>query len=139
MRGNISRGVCVLAVALIAQVLALGHFSATHRAVAAPSGQLFSGPGKSAGNLMIEVKKAGRAVERSVPPIAPSYSYYDYPYYYSRGHYPTHIRPGFIYFGIPYLGHTYSQYSQQGVRCTTRHRRCVAGWSHRSHHRAKRR
>jgi hypothetical protein len=35
-------------------------------------------------------------------PIGPSYRYYDYPYYYSRGHYPTHIEPGFIYFGRPY-------------------------------------
>jgi len=35
-------------------------------------------------------------------PIGPSYRYYDYPYYYSRGHYPTHIEPGFVYFGYPY-------------------------------------
>ncbi len=35
-------------------------------------------------------------------PIGPSYSYHDYPYYYSRGHYPTHIGPGFVYFGHPY-------------------------------------
>ena len=35
-------------------------------------------------------------------PIAPSYLYYDYPYYYSRGYYPTHIGPGFIYYGYPY-------------------------------------
>jgi len=30
-------------------------------------------------------------------PIGPSYTYYDYPYYYSRGHYPTHIG-GYIYY-----------------------------------------
>jgi hypothetical protein len=35
-------------------------------------------------------------------PIAPSYIYFDYPYYYSRGYYPTHIGPGHIYYGYPY-------------------------------------
>jgi hypothetical protein len=30
-------------------------------------------------------------------PIGPSYIYYDYPYYYSRGYYPTHIG-GYVYY-----------------------------------------
>jgi hypothetical protein len=30
-------------------------------------------------------------------PVGPSYIYYDYPYYYARGYYPTHIG-GYIYY-----------------------------------------
>lgn len=35
-------------------------------------------------------------------PIGPSYLAYDYPYYYSRGYYPKHIGPGYIYGGVLY-------------------------------------
>jgi hypothetical protein len=35
-------------------------------------------------------------------PVGPSYLYYDYPYYYSRGYYPTHIGPHYIYYGFPH-------------------------------------
>jgi hypothetical protein len=35
---------------------------------------------------MIEIKRRGRDL-----PIGPGYVYHDYPYYYSRGYYPTHI------------------------------------------------
>ena len=31
--------------------------------------------------------------------MGPSYVYYDYPYYYSRGHYPTHIG-GYVYYAL---------------------------------------
>lgn len=41
-------------------------------------------------------------------PIGPAYVYYDYPYYYSRGHYPTHIG-GYVYY-IP----------GSAVRCSNR-------------------
>jgi hypothetical protein len=41
-------------------------------------------------------------------PIGPSYVYYDYPYYYSRGHYPTHIG-GYVYY-------PYSYYSRRSYR-----------------------
>ena len=58
-------------------------------------------PGKSAANNVVEIKSRDRD-PRLYTPIAPSYLYYDYPYYYSRGHYPTHIGPGFIYYGYPY-------------------------------------
>jgi hypothetical protein len=37
------------------------------------------------------------AARGSICPIGPSYIYYDYPYYYSRGHYPTHIG-GYVYY-----------------------------------------
>ncbi|NJO33170.1 MAG: hypothetical protein HC869_08505 [Rhodospirillales bacterium] len=63
-------------------------------------------------------------------PIAPSYLYYDYPYYYSRGYYPTHIGRGFVYFGYPYAYYKRRYYSRYGGRCS--YRRCVAT---RAHHR----
>ena len=41
---------------------------------------------------------AGKLKRDSIPlPMGPSYIYYDYPYYYSRGHYPTHIG-GYVYY-----------------------------------------
>lgn len=45
------------------------------------------------------VLESERRVRRSrIPlPIGPSYIYYDYPYYYSRGYYPTHIG-GYVYY-----------------------------------------
>lgn len=36
-------------------------------------------------------------------PVGPSYIYYDYPYYYARGYYPTHIG-GYIYYPSYYYG-----------------------------------
>jgi hypothetical protein len=70
--------------------------------------------GESARSGAIEIKYRGR---RSRPfPIAPSYLYYDYPYYYSRGFYPTHIRPGFIYFGRPYFYEVRGYYPRYGGR-----------------------
>lgn len=47
-------------------------------------------------------------------PVGPAYIYYDYPYYYSRGHYPTHIG-GYVYY-IP----------KARGGCAERSRRCVA-------------
>ncbi|WBT36930.1 MULTISPECIES: hypothetical protein [Hyphomicrobium] len=47
-------------------------------------------------------------------PVGPAYIYYDYPYYYARGHYPKHIG-GYVYY-IP----------RSGGGCTERSRKCVA-------------
>jgi len=41
-------------------------------------------------SYVLESRRISRA-PRILLPIGPSYTYYDYPYYYSRGHYPTHI------------------------------------------------
>ena len=46
------------------------------------------------------MKHRGRG-PRIYLPIGPSYIYYDYPYYYSRGHYPTHIG-GYVYYPYNY-------------------------------------
>jgi hypothetical protein len=67
-------------------------------AIAMPS---ISKAGQIAKQHVIEIRHRRRG-KRLVFPIAPSYLAYDYPYYYSRGHYPTHIGPGYIYFGHPY-------------------------------------
>lgn len=68
---------------------------------AAPAGQSFLKPGENARNDVIEIKYRDRG-PRIYLPIGPSYLYYDYPYYYSRGYYPRHIGPGYVYYGYPY-------------------------------------
>jgi hypothetical protein len=54
--------------------------------------------GEGARTNVIEIKHRSRGPWFYLP-IAPSYLAYDYPYYYSRGHYPTHIAPGYVYYG----------------------------------------
>jgi hypothetical protein len=77
--------------------------------------------GKIAGNS-VEARRRFKRRFRSVKihlPLGPTSVYYDYPYYYSRGHYPTHIG-GYVYY--PY--HTYRRYnaSHLGRRHLHRHR-----------------
>lgn len=57
-----------------------------------------------------------RLTRRLYVPIAPNYSAYDYPYYYARGYYPTHIGPGYMYYGRPYrsYGSPYLPYQHRG-------------------------
>jgi hypothetical protein len=83
--------------------------------------QAFLEPGESAKNNVIEIKhrRSGKRGKRLYLPIVP-YSAYDYPYYYRRGHFPTHIGPGYIYYGYPY------HRMRSSDRCSHRHRRCVA-------------
>jgi hypothetical protein len=68
--------------------------------------------GKTAKNNVIELRQRSRS-RRILLPIGPSYIYYEYPYYYSRGYYPTHIG-GYVY----YPTHFYS------------YRRCSSNWRH---------
>jgi hypothetical protein len=79
-------------------LLAIGLGGLAPVANAASAGQSFLNPGESARNNVIEVEYRGRD-RRIYLPIGPSYLYYDYPYYYSRGYYPTHIGPGYAYYG----------------------------------------
>jgi hypothetical protein len=67
----------------------------------------------SAGSYVLESKRRARG-PRIPLPIGPSYLYYDYPYYYSRGHYPTHIG-GYVYYGPRSVN-----------RCSSSYRRCIA-------------
>ena len=80
---------------LLACLLTVGLGGATS------AGQSFLKPGKSPRNNVIEIKNRGRGPWPNLP-IAPSYLAYDWPYYYNRGHYPTHIGPGYVYYGYPY-------------------------------------
>jgi hypothetical protein len=91
---------------LTACLLAVGFLGVAPLANAASTGQSILKPGESTRNV-IKIKRRGPS-PRFYPPIAPSYVYYDYPYYYSRGYYPTHIAPGFLYYGYPY--HYYRSY-----------------------------
>jgi hypothetical protein len=65
---------------------------------AAFAAQIVMKPGEGARNDVVEIKHRSRSPWFYLP-IAPSYLAYDYPYYYSRGHYPTHIPPGYVYYG----------------------------------------
>ncbi len=47
-------------------------------------------------NFVLEMQRRGRGARIPLP-MGPSSIYYDYPYYYSRGHYPTHIG-GYVYY-----------------------------------------
>lgn len=69
---------------------------------------------QSARYKVIEVQYRGRGAQAYLP-IAPSYLAYDYPYYYSRGHYPTGIGgPGYVYYGFPY---SYGSSPRFGSEC----------------------
>ena len=105
---------------------------------AASAGQSFLQRDESAANNVTEIKYRRRAPVMYVP-VGPSYIFYDYPYYYSRGYYPTHIGPHYVYYGpggvpysYPYYGRNYSPsqaYSpSQGGRCSYWHRKCTANW-----------
>jgi hypothetical protein len=73
---------------------------------------------------VIEIARRGRGA-RIYLPLGPAYIYYDYPYYYSRGHYPTHVG-GYVY----YPSYGLSSRPWRGGPCSASHRRCVAGWSY---------
>lgn len=84
----------------------------------APSGAATIAPRLKAdatARVAMEVSHRRRAVRLYVP-IAPNYSAYDYPYYFARGYYPTHIGPGYIYYGRPYAyyGSPYATYRHRG-------------------------
>jgi hypothetical protein len=62
-------------------------------------------PSKSERSYVIESKRRSRGPRIHLP-IGPSYVYYDYPYYYSRGYYPTHIG-GYVYYPYDYYYRSY--------------------------------
>ena len=98
MWGDLMSGRNALASILTACSLTVGFGGVAPEADAASAGQSVLKSGESARNDVTEIKYRGRG-PRFYLPIAPSYLAYDYPYYYSRGHYPTHIRPGYVYYG----------------------------------------
>jgi hypothetical protein len=113
---------------LVACVLAAGIHGSVPRANAASVGLHFLKAGESARNNVIEIKGRGRG--RGPGPYLPIVPYiaYDYPYYYSRGHYPTSIGPGYLYYGRPYSYYVRSYNARHGRRCSNGSRRCLAKW-----------
>lgn len=107
---------------LMACLLAVGFHGIAPAANAVSAGLPVLKAGASLRNNVIEIKGRARGPRLYVP-IAPSYSAYDYPYYYSRGHYPTHIGSGYVYYGYPYSYYIRSYNSRHGGRCS---RRCLA-------------
>ena len=81
-------------------LLAVGFLGIAPVASAESGRESFRKPAKSAKNIVIEIKRRGRGPRIHLP-IGPSYVYYDYPYYYSRGYYPTHIG-GYVYYPYYY-------------------------------------
>jgi hypothetical protein len=108
------RGPNLLASILMACLLLgdLGGFVST--AVAASAGQPFLRVAENAENNVIGIKARSRSPWPNLA-IAPSYRAYDWPYYFRRGHYPTSIGPGYVYYGLPY---TYKSNRRYGGRCS---------------------
>lgn len=78
-------------------LLAVGFLGMAPVANAADSdGRSYLKPGKSVRSHVITIKPR-RYGPRIPLPIGPGSVYCDYPYYYSRGHYPTHIG-GYVYY-----------------------------------------
>jgi len=102
---------------LMASVLAVSSLGVRPGLDAALAGQSVKKSGEGARSYVLEGKRRGQPGARGprIPlPIGPSYTYYDYPYYYSRGHYPRHIG-GYVYY-VP---------TSRG-RCSDWKRRCIA-------------
>jgi hypothetical protein len=84
---------------LIACLLGIGLLAVAPAANAESVGHSLKA-GRIAGNHVIGTKRRFKRRFRSVKvhlPVGPTSVYYDYPYYYSRGHYPTHIG-GYVYY-----------------------------------------
>ncbi len=93
-----------LLASIVMALLAVGFHGIAPAANAAPAGTPVLKRGEIARTNVIEIKRRGRSPRIHLP-VGPAYVYYDYPYYYSRGYYPTHIG-GYVYY--PY--HYYRRY-----------------------------
>lgn len=85
-----------LASVLVACSPMIGFLGTTPAVTAASTKQSVWKPGKSAWSYELRSKRRVRTTKIRLP-VGPSYIYYDYPYYYARGYYPTHIG-GYIYY-----------------------------------------
>jgi hypothetical protein len=84
---------------LMACLLAVGFLGIAPAAAADSDGRTHVKPDKI---VKSRVTVRPRARGPRIPlPIGPSSVYCDYPYYYSRGHYPTHIG-GYVYYPFHY-------------------------------------
>ena len=122
MRDNLMSSRNLFASIVMACLLVVGALAIAPVANATPAGLSVLKRGESAGNYVIEIKRRSRGPRRYLPrgprfylPIVP-YVAYDYPYYYSRGFYPTHIGPGYVYYGYPYYYYSRRYYRDPGPR-----------------------
>jgi hypothetical protein len=104
----------LLASILMACMCSVGVGGFVPAAIAASASQPLLGFTENAINDVIEIKTRSRAPWPNLP-IAPSYRAYDWPYYLRRGHYPTSIGPGYVYYGLPY---TYKGNRRYGGQCS---------------------
>ena len=111
-----------LASNLIACLLAVGLLGAVPAANAASAGRTILKPGENARNNVNEFRHRSRGPRIHLP-MDPAYVYFDYPYYYSRGYYPTHIG-GYVYYSS-----YFSYHPGHGGRCSNWQQRCGANWS----------
>ena len=109
----------LLASIAMACLLAVGLLGIASVANAEPGGPSLLKLAKSANTSLIEIKGRRRGPRIHLP-LGPGSIYYDYPYYYSRGYYPTHIG-GYVYYPSRYHRNYYPRY---GGRCPTWHRGC---------------
>jgi hypothetical protein len=111
----------VFAYVPLAGLLAIGLLGAAPAASADSGGQSLK-PAKSARNNVIETKRRFRSVRARLP-IGPAYVYYDYPYYYSRGYYPTHIGGYTYYPSYSYRSYCWGNKRESAGPCDKRARR----------------
>jgi hypothetical protein len=109
---------------LMACALAVCSVGLAPVANAVSAGQFVLSAGESARNSVIEIGHRGHGTQIHLP-RGPGSIYHDYPYYYSRGYYPTHIG-GYVYYPSSSYSRSYSPGS--GGQCAKWHRKCVANW-----------
>lgn len=97
-------------------LLTVGLIGVSSTASAAPAARSFFTLEQGVKNSVTPIKRRRYRAKRLYVPIAPSYLAYDYPYYYSRGYYPTHIGPGYIYYGRPYFHYRHVYYPRYNRR-----------------------
>lgn len=125
MRGELMSSRNLFAPILMCFSIAVGVAGFAPLASAASAGKLLANSGESATNNVIEITRRGRGPIIELP-IGPSYRYYDYPYYFSRGYYPTHIG-NYVYYPDGYSRRSdYTEYSDDSnsarERCDQRFR-----------------
>ena len=87
----------LLASGLVATCLSMAIFlGIAPVATGASAAQSLASPNKSTRSYALKNKRRVRTTKIRLP-VGPSYIYYDYPYYYARGYYPSHIG-GYIYY-----------------------------------------
>lgn len=117
VRGSLSTH-SLFTATIVACLLAIGFLGSASATNAASAKRSLLKPGYCVGKNVLESKRRHRDPRIHLP-IGPAYIYYDYPYYYARGYYPTHIG-GYVYYGF---GRTY--YPEYGSPLSDWRWKCV--------------